>query len=339
MNGRRRWIAMGGVLVIACVAAWAFVRGMDAPMEPLAASPLDAIELATDATPTVSRIDGAGMDRATLPSSPRKPAELPPMDTPFNQAVEALEAAALAGDVVAACRLAAESWRCWSARQWAHFMTNEERQIEQMSQGNLDAGQLERRIDAWMAQKQATEQTLMACEGQDTSSVRLAYYDRLASESGDPFARMRYLSGIQLNPGATLRHPELLDDYRAHAFDYFTQALEAGDLEILDLWHNSTRLGDMAALTGVLPESWREPAFVEAVIAQLSDTQRGALAQHLRSTTLGASSSPEQQAEAAHLHARYFADVQPRKQRPVRKGGVMLAPTEDAQHCQDLPTH
>lgn len=313
MNGRRRWIAMGGVLVIACVAAWAFVRGMDAPMEPLAASPLDAIELATDATPTVSRIDGAGMDRATLPSSPRKPAELPPMDTPFNQAVEALEAAALAGDVVAACRLAAETWRCVNTRQMESLLIGEGRDLQILAKGSLNDMQLEARLDSWSARRQAADQILMACKGVDTSPVRLANIDVQAIELGDTAARMRFLTGGHLSPANTLHYPELLNHYKTHAFRYFTQSLEDGNLEILHLWYINTRFGHMQALPAVLPEQWREPALVEAVIAQLSDHQLVELGQSLHLNMLEHDVLPEHQAEAARIHARYFSSTQPSK--------------------------
>ena len=329
MKKSAAWMGAGGVVIAACVVGWVIARSTGEPMTPLATSPPDAAGVATDAleAPAVSPIPAVALDRVSIASRPAPP----PPGTPFNQAVEALEIAARAGDPVAACRLAAEAFRCQSTRQMAAYQSTE-RQIEQMAGGNLDAAQLEKRIDAWLRQKQTVEKTLKSCEGVDTSPVQLARYDIRATELGDPLARTRYLMGTHLNPGTLMRHPELLDHYRTHAFDYFTQALETGHPSILLLWHANTQYPDMQALPAVLPEPWREPGLVGALIAQFSDAQRAVLGQYIQNAALDVEVSPEQHAEAARIHARYFSTAQPLQELPFAFGSQ-----GGAEHCEDLP--
>ena len=330
-------VGLCGALVVVGVIGWVAGRGMRDAGPPLPVASPDVAMPAIDASdaPEVSRLDRLG---APLPSVARP--TLPPIDLPFNQSVDVLEEAARGGDVVAACRLAAEAYRCSSLRQMTKFLSNEERQIRQMSHSQLDDEQMERRITAWIDKKGMLENTLASCEGVDASSAQMVLYDSLATAAGDPLARIRYLSGERLYPGAMIGHPRLLEHYRTHALGYFMQALEAGDLEVLRLWQASTRFGELLALSSVLPEPWKDPAVVDAVIDHLTDTQRAN--DSVYDDNPVSEPSPEQRAEATRIYARYFADSEPRKEHTISPQAAMdaallgMPATESPEYCLGL---
>ncbi len=326
-------VGLGVGLVAAGVIAWAVMRGAGGTDDPLSVTSPGATALGIDAmdTPEVPRLPAVKPERPDVPSPTASRPALPPVDMPFNQGVEALEEAARGGDVVAACRLTTEAWRCFNARQMARFVNEEERQIEQLASRDLDAEQLEQRIDAWMDRKQSLEATMASCEGVDVSFPKLFDYDWLATTAGDPVARLRYLGSMHLTPGVLIRHPELLDHYRTHAFDIFMQALETGDLGAVQLWQSSAQFDNGFALYAVLPEPWQDPRLVSAVIEQLTEDQRAAIGFHL---PVDSEPSPEQQAEAARIHARYFAAT-PAKQ-SSSFADVFGGHEPDTQRCEDL---
>lgn len=333
-------VGLGGALIVACLVGWLAGRGARDSVEPLPVALPDAAVLAIDAVDDheVSRLSAMKPDRSDVPPPVASRPALPPIDMPFNHSVEALEEAAQNGDVVAACRLAAEALRCWNAHQMAMFLSSEERQIERMADSKLDAEQLERRIDGWMERKQVLENTMVSCEGVDVSVVQLARYDALAAAAGDPVARIRYLNATHLQPGVVIRHPEVLNQYRTNAYGYFMQALKAGDLQVLQSWQASVYFGELSALSSVLPESWQDPGFYNALIEQLTDTQRAATSLYDIPST---EPSPEQRAEAARVYTQYFAGAEPLEQHVMSQEAAVEAALlgmheEGPERCQSL---
>lgn len=338
---KTRIIGLASALVVACAIGWLALagRGTHDAKDPLPVASPDAVPLGIDAmdAPDVVRPPAMKPDRPGAPQTPSSPVAsrpaLPSIDMPFNQSMEVLEEAARNGDPVAACRLTAEISRCWNARQMVAVLPMEERQIERMAEHDTDAKLLDKRIDSLVKMNQTIDHIVAGCEGVEASLAHLVRYDGLAAAAGDPVARMRYLSATNLTSGVSLRHPELLEHYRTHAYSYFIQALEAGDLEILTLWHASTQFEDMSPLTFVLPEAWQAPGLVNAVMQHLPDSQRSTLNRHGLPTTEPTS---EQQDEAAHIYARYFASAETPPPQARSKKDNLFGWSDDPARCNDL---
>ena len=329
-------IGLSAGLVVLGVVAWAVMHGAAIGDDPLPVAPPDAVasDMEVMDAPEAARLPAMKPPRPEVSPTVAVHSVLPPMDMPFNQSVEALEEAARKGDPVAACRITAEAWRCQGARPMMAYMSNEELQIRSMAHENHDARQLEEKIDLLLKRKQALEKILASCEGVDVSITQLSRYDQRAAAAGDSFARIRYLRGGHLSPANVLRHPELLDHYRTHAYGYFMQALEAGDLGVLQLWQGSIQMEDASALSAVLPEAWRDKGLVAALIDQLTNSQRMPFAPHDAFTP---KPTPEQRAEAARLYKRYFANTDPAtyyRSFPRFSGDGMIG--ENPERCEGL---
>lgn len=339
---KTRVFGWSGVLVVTCMIGWVAGYGVRDAMEPLSvAAPKVVIsDVRALDVPVTSRLSGKIPDRSEASSPTVSHPALPPIDMPFNQSVDVLEEAAREGDPVAACRLSSEAWRCLRARQMVILSPEDEHQIGRLANDDAPMEQLEQRVDGWLEQKQWMESTVASCEGVDISMPTLFNYDGMAASSGDPIARLRYLSSSHLDPAVVIRHPEMLTHYRTHAYAIFMQALEAGDLGVVALWQASVnpRSFDTYALSAVLPEAWQDPGVVDALVELLTKEQRSSVGSSVRHLGLAAGDVPsvEQQAEAAHLHARYFAANLSQKRQSTSTIAAFIGSDADPQHCQDL---
>lgn len=257
--------------------------------------------------------------QAPPPSKPSPPASEPSdadhhgddAEPALADRFEALDAAARSGDAHAACELAAELDRCDRAAS-RRRLQQDENLASQLASQSLGDEELQEQIDDIAAQTHLLDRIALHCAGIPTQTIRSASrYVELAAAAGHVPSQVRLLGGQQLLPAELLRDASPLATYRANATTWFRNALDAGDLGLLQLIAHASRWERVMPLADYLPEEWKDPAMVSALIDELSDTQRESafLAGTLPSAHV--TPTPAQRARAAELYARHFAASPP----------------------------
>lgn len=307
---RVRWLVFALALV-AIAAAWWWRLPTPAPV------PHNGATVSRPSTAASIVATDLPMQRADLAKpeagQPAASATAPPTTTepPLRDVFATLDAAARSGNARAACRLGAELERCAIAERMGRFYRDEQ-QVKQLAVQTLSEEDMQREIDNIAARRDILDAVADHCAGVAPDTIRAAAdYVGMAAAAGHVPSQIEILTGRQLQTAALLRDATPLATYRNNASTYFRNALEAGDLAVLELWNYSTRVGDSMPLTQYLPAEWREPGVVLALIELLSDEQRQSvfppgLLDHDRVAPTAA-----QMRIASDLYTRHFAASPP----------------------------
>jgi hypothetical protein len=246
----------------------------------------------------------------------------------------------------AACELAALARHCQMVRNMLEHQPDETREIDRLSAGHLEQAEVERQVGLIAERQRLLEDAQSRCTSVDATPQVVLRHTLAAAGLGDPVAQVLYLQGHHLNGAWLLRDPTLLDHYRRHANRYFMQALEAGEPTLIALWHMAAQAGENAALSEFLPEAWRTRGFVAALTDQLSEAQRDGIFFPGMLDRRRVEPTPEEQAEAARVFARYFSEMPappPRVERPAVAGAgfdpnrsLRRMLSEPGEHCRAL---
>lgn len=292
---------VGGLLFLPRAGRVAGVDAQDAVRETFVVAPETEV-----ADVSVAGVALPDLGRTSTPSE-----DAAGKDMPLRDMFDELDVAAHAGDARAACRLGAELSRCAMVRRMARF-DNEEQHVTQLAQQTLDEHDMQREIDAIAARKALVESTQEHCEGMTPDMLRNAGdYFTMAALAGHTPSQVRFVSGHHLRLDALLRDATPLQTYRTNAAALFREALHAGDLSLLGIWYHSAIVGDEMPLTAHLPEQFRDPGLVVALINRLSAEQRESMFPAGSLDTNRVTPTAEQVRAADALYTRHFATSPP----------------------------
>ena len=254
--------------------------------------------------------------RKVLPETP----SLPAFDTPFKDSFDALLEATRNGNKQAACRLIGETRRCQTAKSRLPRLKvptppkpslpppDEADQVV-IAKAELQTVEDQLNYQRNLTRYQLIKKTAEDCGDIDTSSDRLAEFRIIAAATGDITSQLNYARGGHLKASLLLRRPELLGQYRLHARNYFTQALEAGNLGTIEaLWEASLPMYD-SPLASYLPPAWKEPGFVAALMERMTEAQFDTVFREGSVSRLATTPTPQQVDSAKDMYERYFANT------------------------------
>ena len=163
---------------------------------------------------------------------------LPPLDAPLSEVGPELERRAAAGEVGAACRLAAELSNCrWSRgddESHVRWLRRQNEELDRLgNQGDVAAiSAFKARFDGELAQRELMLARRKArCEGYtDVSASTMAQHWYQAARLGSPSARRVWAGGEALPPDGYLDATAELALYRATGGDMAWQLVREGDL-------------------------------------------------------------------------------------------------------------
>jgi hypothetical protein len=281
----------------------------DRPIVELPSSPIAAVVPATAVSGEV-HVETAGADFATLPA---------------DQRIVALEQAAAQGDAIAACRAAAELIRCRSMRAWTE--TSDTFYIDQLARMELSEAQLERAtaklVEATAANRRLKEECLRV---PTERLARIGYHHLASARAGNVDSMLLFANAVGIGGEEMVADPGLYALYRAHGWEMFRGAFEAGDPKAVFAWVSALDSRGFSFLGGLLPPDWRTPDVARELNRRLF--------QHIvepQDAVAPTDLSPEVAAQVDELFERHFA-------RSPRRGSFADALLEQKQQEDALRT-
>ena len=189
-------------------------------------------------------------------------AALMPDDTPVDQVIAQLDAAARAGQAMAACRIGNELLRCqklefWGARDWSGLLARGAAEHEHVS---ALLPELTRQLER--GRRLAEGCARLAPD----VKRKLPHYHLTAALQGNVESAAQFVS-LATQPGDLVRDPQLYAMYRLHAWRLFRLAFDAGHPDALLIWSGASSGAD--ALGGVMPDDWRKPEVAAALFRRV----------------------------------------------------------------------
>jgi len=224
----------------------------------------------------------AGTGPASLPDWPLPPrASGPalPEDVPVAELFEALESRARAGDVAAACRIAAEVNRCRSLPRYLLSAEHERGAIDAIARADVSADERASRAAELADSIEYNRRIAEQCQALSPQQLRAApRYYLLAAQRGHVPSMARFANAIGAGGADMVADPELYALYRQHAWPMFRAAFEAGHPFAVMAWRGALDSNGFSFLAGALPPDWQTPGVARALselVADASGLPRG----------------------------------------------------------------
>ena len=220
-------------------------------------------------------------------------AALLPDDTPVDRVIAQLDAAARAGEAMAACRIGNELVRCeklgfWGARNWSELLALRAAEHQDVS---ALLPELTRQLERGRRLVEGCARVAPEVKHE------LPRYHLTAALQGNVQSAAQFVS-IAAQPGDLVRDPQLYAMYRLHAWQLFRLAFDAGHPDVLLAWVGAHSGAD--ALAGVMPEDWRKPEVASALF------RRAYLGGDDWREVHGRPLSPDQVDEVESLYRQHF---------------------------------
>lgn len=340
MAGRKRVIAIGLCVLAVAVTAIAWLHApapADAILAPVTGSsaPIERTSIAVDdlRPDATTRAPPAMHSVAVL-----EPLVIPPDGELDATSLAELDRAARSGHALAACRLAAELERCAILQRTQRFPSAND--VEALAeQTALGEAALQEEIERIADEERRIEKIAADCDVvAATLMVSAGDYLTLAASNGHAPSQIRYLSAQHLTTSALLQNPARLEHYRANARRFFDASLAAGDLRLLHIWLMSTQFPEHLPLRDFLPEQWRDPGIVAALIEQLDTPQREGAMLPAPAERILAPPTQAQRDAASRLYREHFAasPPPPRTKTPPSRGRMQKFSLE-THFCDEAP--
>lgn len=283
------------------------VRGQ--PVADLAPAPDQATSLLELARmPVAEKRMDAARTAPTIAAQEETTAEAPHL---LDQLAE-WEAPAAAGDPVAACKVSEVLATCRLARKDARPRLEE--LLETVRQQAIAAPALRDREQGQgmvaRLQRQLAWQDRCTELGDDVLALQ-PYADLRAARAGDGRAATRFVGGRSFAVADLASDPSLGAFFRQHAWSVFEGMLQRGDRAALAHWQDALLLRSDSLLWMVMPEEWKRPELVEALMRRVRQKRVASRPDATAEQPL----PPAVEQEAEVLFLRYF-DGKPGPTRP-----------------------
>ena len=343
---KRTYVGLGILAALGIgMASWLFLRATENT-----ATPSGAIDAPDTTFPALTE---PVPERAPETAAPRATVHRPDADSPKNAASElpadlriaALEQEAGRGDAVAACRLAAELTRCRTIRVWSE--TSDSYHVSRLARLQLNESQIEHATEELIAANAANLRLKEECQRVPADKLgRIGYHHLASAQAGNVDSMVLFANAAGIGGEEMVADPALYALYRAHGWEMFVRAFEAGDPQAVLAWMGAIESGGFSFLSGLLPVEWRTPEVARELNRRMfQDLIAGPEGMPAPDV------APETAARADALYQRHFASSpRPRrfseallKQRrdeedraAIGVSGIHRFPLND-QHCENSP--